>query len=461
MIRLSWPMMGSMLALIATDTVDVLMIGRLGEEPLAAAALGFNFFILFVLFAVGTTSAVAALGAQAIGAGDARGVRRTMRQGVWFALVASGPCVAIMMAGEEILLALGQDPVLAALAQSYLDWLAWTILPVFLILVFRNTMAAFEVVRPALLFVLSLVPINVFGNWVLMFGGLGLVEPMGLPGAAISTLIAESIGLALYIGYLSTAPRFRAMKLFANFHRPDWPRLIALLRTGLPAGGLAMTEHAMFVIAALLMGWIGTTELAAYHIAIQVMSILFVVPFGLAQAASIRIGGAAGARDLPLVRARGRIAFRMTALAMGLFGIVLWLFADGLIALFVNADDPNAAEMIRLGAGYLVIAAVFQLVDGLQIVACGALRGLNDTVAAFWLGLVGYIAAGVGFAWLFAFPLGFGGEGVWYGLAVGLALVATLALARFRQQTASERAAFGRLLPGEAVGEAAGEVPAP
>lgn len=457
-LTLAWPMAGSMLALILTDTVDVVMIGHLGEEALAAAALGFNYFILFVLFAVGATGAVSALGAQAVGAGDARGVRRTMRQGLWFGLLASGPCIALMMATEPLLVFLGQDPGLAAMAQGYLDYLAWTMLPLFLILVFRNTMAAFEVVRPALLIVLSLVPMNVALNWVFMFGGLGLVEPMGLPGAALATLIAESAGVGLYILYLLRAARFRAMALFQNLHRADWPRFRALLRIGLPAGGLSVVEHAMFVIAALMMGLIGMTELAAYHIATQVLSLLFVVPFGLSQAAAIRIGAAAGARDLEQVRLRGRTVFRLTAAAMGLFALLLWLLPETLIALFVNDADPKAADLIALGAGYLVIAAVFQLVDGLQIVACGALRGLNDTIAAFWLGLVGYIAAGAGFAWLFAFPLGMGGAGVWWGLAVGLALVAGLALARFQHQTRSAGRAFRRLLPDD--GPAPGGTPA-
>lgn len=450
MLTLAWPIAGSMLLLIATDTVDVVMIGHLGERELAAAALGFNFAILFILFAVGSMSAVAALGAQAIGAGDARGVRRTMRQGVWFAVMASGPCVAIMLQGEAILIALGQDPGLAALAQTYLDYFAWTLVPVFLILVFRNTMAAFEVVRPGLYFIMAMVPLNVALNWVLMFGGLGLVAPMGLPGASLSTLIAESIGVLLYIVYLLRAPRFRAMALFRNFHRPDWPRFRSLCRIGLPAGGLAMVEHGMFVIAALLMGVIGTTQLAAFHIATQVISMIFVVAFGISQAASIRIGGAAGARDLPLVRWRGRLAFRLTAVLMGLLGVVLWLGAEEIFALFVNDADPKAAELIRMGASYLTIAAVFQLVDGVQIVACGVLRGLNDTVAALWLGLVGYIAAGVGFAWLFAFPLEMGGDGVIYGLSVGLAMVAALALARFHLLTRSEGVAFRRLLREEA-----------
>lgn len=446
MLRLAWPLAASMLAIILVETTDVLMIARLGEQQLAAGALGFNLFILFLLFGVGASSAVSGLSAQALGAGDEAGVRRTFRQGVWLALLAAAPCVAALSQGEHILIALGQDAALSALAQTYLDYMAWVPVPIFLILVLRNTMAALECVRTPMVMTFALVPLNILFNWIFMFGGLGLVEPMGLPGAGLATLVIESMGLVVLIVYLARAKRFRRFEFLKNLHRPDWPRFKSLARVGGPAGGLAVLEHAMFLSAALLMGWIGTRELAAYHIAIQIASILFTAPFALAQAATIRIGQAAGAQDLAAVRARGRTVFGLTILIMGAAGIGLWLGAEELMRLFVGGAQENGAELIALGASYLMIAAIFQLVDGLQIVACGALRGLNDTVAAFWLGLVGYIAAGSGFAYLFAFPLGWGGAGVWWGLAVGLALVAALALTRFHLETRDEARAFRRLL---------------
>jgi len=446
MLRLAWPLAASMLAIILVETTDVLMIARLGEQQLAAGALGFNLFILFLLFGVGASSAVSGLSAQALGAGDEAGVRRTFRQGLWLALLAAAPCVAALSQGDRILIALGQDPGLAALAQTYLDYMAWVPVPIFLILVLRNAMAALECVRTPMLMTFALVPLNILFNWIFMFGGLGLVAPMGLPGAGLATLVIEGAGLVALTLYLARARRFRRFEFLKNLHRPDWSRFKSLARVGAPAGGLAVLEHAMFLSAAILMGWIGVRELAAYHIAIQVASILFVAPFALAQAATIRIGQAAGAQDLAAVRARGRTVFGLTVLVMGAAGIGLWLGAETLMRLFVGGGQANAAELIALGAGYLMIAAVFQLVDGLQIVACGALRGLNDTVAAFWLGLVGYIVAGSGFAYLFAFPLGWGGAGVWWGLAVGLFIVAALALARFYAETRDEARAFRRLL---------------
>ncbi len=454
-LSLAWPMIGSMLGIVALETVDVLMIGRLGEAALAASALGFNLFIVFVLLGVGVTSAVPALAAQALGAGDIRGVRRTMRQGLWLGAALCAPAVAALLSAEPLLVALGQKPALAAMAQSYLDYMAWTLVPLYAVLVLRQTLAAFEDVRPAMVITLGLVPVNAFFNWLLMFGGLGLVAPMGLPGAGLATLLVECLALAVFAFYVARVPRFRELDLLARFWRPDWPRFRALARIGLPTGATLVAEHMMFLVAALFMGWIGTTELAAYHVAMQVVAVVFMVPLGLSQAATIRVAGAAGARDLDRVRRRGVLVFRLTAGTMCGVGLMLWLFAPETVGLFIDADDPNRAALLAHGASFVVIAAFFQLFDGLQVVGGGVLRGLNDTLWAMWLALAGYVALGISAAWVLAFPLGFGGEGVWIGLALGLATVATAALARFRYLAARPERAFRRL-----VAEDAGAAPA-
>jgi MATE family multidrug resistance protein len=444
MLRLAWPLVASMMGVIAIETTDMVMIARLGEDALAAAALGFNLFILFVLFGVGVTSAVTALAAQALGRDDITGVRRTARQGLWLGAALSVPTIAILLLAEPILITLGQKPHLAAMAQGYLDYMAWALLPIFGVLVLRQTMAAFEVVRPALAIILCMVPLNAALNWIFMFGGLGLVTPMGLPGAGLSTLLVDILSLVLIAAYILRARRFRDLDLLHRLWRPDWPRLQALARIGLPTGALLVLENAMFLIAVLFMGWIGTTQLAAAQIAFQVLAILFMVPLGLGQAATIRVASAAGASALDQVRSRGLLVFGLTVAIMGVFGVLLWVFGEWTVGLFIADDEPNRDELLAYGAAFLAIAAFFQIVDGLQVVGGAVLRGLNDTVYAMWLGLIGYMGIGVPAAWVMAFPLGLGGNGVWVGLALGLGIVAIAAVARFRYLCATPARAFRR-----------------
>lgn len=441
---LAWPMIMTMVAVILMETVDMLMIGHLGQDAIAAAALALNAWFIFLLFGIGTLGAVSSLTAQAVAQNDDRGVRRSARQGLWIGLMMGTPFALILQYGETAFILLGQDPVISHAAQSYLNWMAPVLIIVFVTIPLRLTMASYGVTRPAMLFAWSGVPLNALLNWVFMFGGLGF-PAMGLPGAGLATFVVDIYILALAVLYINFTPKFAKLQLFVRFWRPDWPRFRQMLSIGLPSGGSWVMEHGLFGATAIMMGWVGVTQLAAHQIALQVMSITFMVPFGLSQAATIRIALAAGARDLAAVRLRGRVILETTLVFMLGCAILFWTVGYVFIGLFLSAEDPNRAQIIAYGATFLAVGALFQLFDGVQITAGGILRGLNDTLVPMVLAFLGYWVVGIGGAYVMGFVLGYGGVGVWYGLMIGLGFCAIAVTLRFWRQTGPNGSAFHRI----------------
>jgi MATE family multidrug resistance protein len=437
-------MIMTMVAVIMMETVDMLMIGHLGQNAIAAAALALNGWFIFLLFGIGTLGAVSSLTAQAVAMGDDRGVRRSARQGLWIGLMMGTPFALILQNGESLFIFLGQDPVISHAAQGYLNWMAPVLIIVFVTIPLRLTMASYGVTRPAMLFAWSGVPLNALFNWIFMFGGLGF-PAMGLPGAGLATLVVDIYILVLAILYINFTPQFARLQLFVRFWRSDWPRFRQMLSIGLPSGGTWVMEHGLFGATAIMMGWVGVTELAAHQIALQVMSITFMVPFGLSQAATIRVALAAGARDLAAVRLRGRVILETTLVFMLGCAILFWTLGYLFIGFFLSADDPNRAQIIGFGTTFLAIGALFQLFDGVQITAGGILRGLNDTLVPMVLAFLGYWILGIGGAYVMGFVLDFGGVGIWYGLMSGLGFCAITVTVRFWRQTRPGRDAFYRV----------------
>lgn len=443
-LSLAGPMIMTMVAVIVMETVDTLMIGQLGEVALASAALALQTWFIFVLFGIGVLGAVSSLASQEAAKGDDRGVRRSARQGLWAGLMMGTPFALICWNTEPVLLQLGQDPAVVAGAQAYLDWMGPVLILIFLNVPLRLTMASYGVTIPSMIITWAGVPLNAFFNWIFMFGGLGGPE-MGLAGAGVATLLVDVLILLGNAIYILRTPRFAKLQLFARFWRPDWPRFRKLLSIGVPAGITLVLEHGLFAMTTLMMGWIGVTQLAAHQIAAQIVSVTFMLPFGLAQAATIRIGLGAGARDLSAVRLRGWTVFQLTCGTMVLSAVLFWTLGSELAGAFIASDDPNRAELIEYGALFLAIAAVFQIADGVQASGGGVLRGLNDTMIPMGLALIGYWVLGVPAAYLLAFEFGLGGVGVWYGMAVGLSVCAAGVVGRFWYMTRSERLAFARV----------------
>ncbi|MBX6321403.1 MAG: MATE family efflux transporter [Rhodospirillaceae bacterium] len=431
-LALAWPLALTNLAQAAIGTTDVLLIGRLGPEALAAASLGLNLYFALFVSAMGIALGASPLMAQALGhrRHAVREVRRTVRQGLWASALVALPIWLVLWHTEPILRLIGQQPALAAMAAAYVHTLQWALLPGLWFMVLRAFIGTVE--RPGAGLVVNVLAIGVNAAlaWSLIFGRLGL-PALGLVGAGIATVTANSFMVLALLGFILIDRRLRRFHLLGRLWRSDWRRLREILRVGLPISLALVFEVTVFNAAAFLMGLIGTEALAAHAVAIQVASITFMVPLGVAQAGTVRVGLAAGRGDPQGVARAGWVALATGTACMGTMALPMIAVPERITGLFLDAGDPAQAGAAALAAGFLLIAGLFQLADGTQVVSAGALRGLKDTRTPMLIAGLGYWGIGILLGVLLAFPLGLGGRGIWIGLASGLGVVAALMLRRW------------------------------
>lgn len=431
-LALAWPMILTNLAQTAMTVTDVMMLGRLSPEALAAGTLGHNLYFMPIIFGLGLLTAASPMMASALGRKlhSVREVRHTARQGLWLAVIVCLPIWAVLWHTEDILLAMGQDPVLSSEAAGYMRALQWAALPFFSYVVLRSFISALERPRWALVVAFLCVGFNVLANWVLIFGNLGF-PAYGVVGAGIATTLSSIflfLGLAAVV---SLDRQFRRFSIFGRLWRPDWPRFRSMSRLGLPIAAILTFEVSIFNAAALLMGLIDTVSLAAHAIAIQIASVSFMVPMGLGQAVTVRVGRAYGAQDAQAITRAGWTAFAMGVSFMGCMALLMLFAPRLLIAGFLDLSAPENQPVIAMAVTFLAFAALFQIFDGAQAVGSGMLRGLHDTTVPMIYGAMGYWGVGLPLGVILAFPLGFQGKGIWIGLCAGLAIVAVLLVLRW------------------------------
>ncbi len=431
-LALAWPMVLTNLAQTAMTATDVLVMGRLGSESLAAGALGANLYFGPMIFGLGLVLATSPMTATEVGRKrhSVRDPRRTVRQGLWLAVCAALPIWLFLWNTEAVLLAMGQNPVLSAMAGTYVHALMWGLLPFYGYIVLRSFISTLERPGWALAVAFAAVAFNAFANWVLVFGHLGM-PALGIRGSGIATTLSNIIMFAGLAAVVSIEPRFRRYRLFGRFWRSDWPRFRALARLGLPIAGILAFEVTVFNAAALLMGLIDEASLAAHAIAIQIASIAFMIPLGLNQAVTVRVGRAFGAGDLDGVGRAGWTAFGLCMGFMALTALIMVTWPLALVSAFIDIGEPANRTVVGLAVTFLAFAALFQIADGAQAVASGMLRGLHDTTAPMIYAAVGYWALGMPLGALLAFHYGLRGNGIWIGLSTGLTAVAVLLMARW------------------------------
>ncbi|UVK39330.1 MATE family efflux transporter [Mesorhizobium sp. AR10] len=431
-LALAWPMVLTNLGQTAMTATDVMMMGRVGPDTLASGALGANLYFMPLIFGLGLMLATSPMMATELGRRrhSVRDLRRTVRQGLWLAILICIPIWFVLWHGEAILLAMGQEPGLARQAGIYLRWLEWAVLPFYGYIVLRSFISALERPGWALVIVFVAVACNVFFNWVFMFGNLG-ISPMGIAGSGLATTLSSMLMFVGLAAVVMLEKNFRRYRLFGRFWRADWPRFKGLLRLGMPIAGILAFEVTIFNAAAFLMGLIDADSLAAHAIAIQIASISFMVPLGLNQAVTVRVGLAHGAGNPEGVSRAGWTAFVMGVSFMALMGLGMILWPHLLISAFIDLGNPANARVIGLAVSFLAFAALFQIFDGAQAVAAGMLRGLHDTKVPMIYAAIGYWGVGLPLGVLLAFHFGFNGVGIWIGLSSGLAVVAALLLARW------------------------------
>jgi MATE family multidrug resistance protein len=432
-LRLAVPMMLTQLGQMAMMTTDLALIGRLGENAVAAAALAHTVYFVSFTFGLGLVVAVSPLAAQAFGAGDVKRMRHTLRVGLWIAFLISVPMMASPLYGAQILLALGQAPPSAALAQHYLNGLAWGIAPALGFVALRGLMSAMNRPQPPLWITLAAIPTNAALVYALIHGLSGLPE-LGLLGAGLATTLVNLGTFVAALAIVAWRKPFSSYRPLAHLWRIDWPLLRELVVLGAPISFAMLMEYGLFSSAALLMGLISTTALAAHQIALQVTAVLFMVPLGIGMAATVRVGHAFGRNEPAGVRRAGIVAALLGIAFVSALTVAIILGRYELGRLFFGRSEASAPT-VELTATLLLVGATFFIADALQTIMGGALRGINDTRMTLVFAAIGYWCVGFPIAWALAFHAGLAAVGVWIGLSIGSFVYAGLLILRFRMLT--------------------------
>ncbi len=433
-VKLALPIALTQLGQIAMMTSDLALIGRLGDQAVAAAALAHTVLFMVFVLGMGIVAAVAPLASQAYGARAPRMVRRALRVGLWAAVILGAPLTLVQLWGGELLVLLGQSPDNAALAHQYLAGMAWCLVPSWCFMALRNFMSAVNRPEPGLWITLAAIPANGILAYALIYGAFGLPR-LELFGAGLATTLV-SIGMcvaAIWVCY--TRRPFRKYRVLGRWWRADWTLMRQLIVIGAPISGSFLLEYGLFAAAAQLMGWIGTAALAAHQIALQVAAIMFMVPFGIGMAATVRVGHAVGRGDSAAGRRAGFAAILLGVVFMASMTLLVALTSNIIPLAFLGLDAPDPQTVV-LASSLLVLGASFFIADGIQTIAAGSLRGLNDTRIPLVFAAISFWAIGFSGCWLFGFTLGLGAYGIWIGLSLGLATYAVLLIWRFHRLTA-------------------------
>jgi MATE family multidrug resistance protein len=432
LLALALPMIAGNIAWAGIAATDLLLLGRLGADAVAAGALAINLFNALLIFGMGLVTAAAPLIATERGQRrhSVRDVRRTVHQTLRAATLFVLPAWALLWESEALLRLMGQQPDLARSAGELMRGLQWALLPFLGFTTLRNFISALE--RPVwgLIVMVVAIPLNLLMGWALIFGHLGLPQ-LGLFGAGIASTLSSSFLFLALLSVILIDRRFRRYRLLGRFWTRDRDRHRAVWALGLPIAITLGFETTVFNASAFLMGLIDRDSLAAHAVAIQIAALVFMVPMGIGQAATVRVGLAYGRKDRDGVGRAGWLALAIgTGFALAAAAILVTM-PRTLIGAFLDLSDPANSRSGALAISFLGVAALFQLVDAAQTVGAGVLRGIQDTRVPMIFALIGYWVIGIGVGVILAFPLGLQGLGIWLGLASGLGVVALLLLIRW------------------------------
>ncbi len=449
-LKLAWPLVLTQLASMAIGVTDVLMLGHLGPDALAAAALGLSLFYMPMMFGFGMSSALSPTLAQTIGA-DPNGLNPTLRRqatadqlradfraGFFAVGLTALPAIVILLFARPLFGLLGQDPELSATAALYVTALLPALPFMLLIGVMRNLFSALSKPRPALFITLLWICVNALFNWVFIFGHFGF-PAMGVVGSGIATTCATLLSSAIMAVAVLRHPATRSIRPFEGFLTFDGAKVWRFVTLGFPIGLTLFFEGAVFNAALWLVGLFGADQLAGHQIAINVASLTFQVPLGIAFAQTVRVGYAAGAGDWNAVRRAGHVGQLLAFFFMGLTAFVMWTWPYEIAGIYLNLEETRSQHAAAFAAQYLAIAAIFQLVDGQQVAAAYGLRGLKDTRLPMWIAGIAYWVIGFPACVMLGFWTDLQGQGVWAGLAFALLVAAALMTWRFEYLTRKHR----------------------
>jgi len=434
-LALAWPLVLMQLAQISINATLIIMVGRQGATQLAGTALGLQTFLLVFLFSLGMAIAVAPMVAQARGAGELRQVRRAVRQGLWATTLISLPGGLLLWCSGPILRAAGQDPGVTAAAADFARPMALGLAPWLWFFVLRNYMAAMGRPRPALYVMIAAIVLNGLLGYLLIFGHFGLPALDALGAGLTGALVGWFLPLTLLACAL-TDRRLRRLRILARFWRADWQAFREVFRLGTPIGLAMLLESSLFMTLLYLQGLISTVAQAAHAVTIQLAAMAFMVPLGVSQAATVRVGLAIGQEDAAAAKRAAAVAFGCSGASAVIGAAIFLLLPTTVVRLYLDPALPDSAAVLATGLSFLAVAAVFQLLDGVQVVALGILRGLKDTRIPTLITCLGYWGIGFPLAILLGFYLPWGGVGVWVGITGGLAIAVVLMAWRVRRSLA-------------------------
>jgi len=422
-VAVAGPLAAANLAQMAMGFTNTVMVGSLESAALAAAGLGASLYFTVALVCSGILTAVAPPAAHAIGAGDNHRAGRVTGAGLVLAALLAVPVVAALLAANRLLVVLGYEPALAAEIGRFLGAIAWAA-PGFLgFAVLRSFLVAASHSRTVMIALILGIPMNAGLNWILIFGHLG-APALGIAGSGCATAIIQWLmftGLGIYA---LAAPSLAEYRMRPSLR--GWNEIGRILRLGLPIGGILGLEIGVFATTGILMGLLGADALGAHQLVMNCISVVFMVPLGIAQAATVRVAVALGSRAPVAARRAGIVALALGVAYMAIMAGVLLAAPRAIAKIYVDIDAPANRGLVVIALYLLAIAALFQIFDGVQAIAAGALRGYRDTAVPLLIAVVGYWGIGFTGGWLLAFPAGYGPIGLWSGLAMGLAAVALM-----------------------------------
>lgn len=428
--KLASPLVAALLAQMAIEIVNTLMLGRLGHQALAGGSLGIAMFITMTIISTGLFTSTGILISRSFGAGKHEDIARTLNQALYLALFLSIPFVAILWNASTLLLWIGEPADIVSLTAQFTHALVWGVPPLLAYLVLREFVCALSFTKIIMFLALLTTPLAALTSYILMYGKWGF-PALGIAGVGYSTALMEWCLMIVILIFIFNNKTLRPYFIFHQLNPVSWIKLKEMVKLSIPVSMTMGLEASLFSVTTLLMGYFGADALAAHQIAMQCSTLAFMFPLGVAQATAIRVGQKIGEGSVDRAKYAGYVGLILGG-ALAIFTAVIFLTVPTtLIHLFIDVNDPVHQSLVTMAISFMTVLALFQLLDAMQAILNGALRGLKDTFVPMWLGLFSYWVVGLLSGYSLAFLFNLGGIGLWWGLGIGVGVAGVLLLIRF------------------------------
>ncbi len=424
------PLVIAQILQMAIGVTDSIMVGRLGELPLAQIGLGASLMFFAIIAPMGYSIATSVLVSNAFARKDYLEVRRVVCMSLWQCLIFFAIAIPFLWNADAILRAIGQPEEAIIGAANYTRIVIWAMPFIYVSAVLRGYLTALE--RGNAMLIVSLLGFiaNIFGNYALIYGKFGM-PALGLEGSAFASVITNIVMTLVVFGLCIKDPMAKTIRVFSDIWQAHWPIFWRLFAIGTPIGIGLIAEVSMFQMATVMAGWISVSALAAHTIVLNIAGLTFMIPLGLSIATSVRAGNALGRGDREGLVKGVIVSYALVTSIMVLTAFAFWFAPEFFIEQFQDKNRDDMQEVALIATSMFVAAAVFQIFDGLQVVGISALRGMQDVKIPSILAFIAYWPIGVSLSYVFAFKMDMGGAGIWFGLACGLAVASVLLGVRF------------------------------